>query len=150
LKLQLHHFSKIKSHKEVTKQYESKFFLLFCLKKEGSGAGAVPLTNGSGSGRPKNIRTGSATLLNKNNIIDFRLGNGDWKENLTFTLFSSKLQNILTDYLLSTPLDYQGESILTLLLLLLLILIYIIIIINIIFSVVVACLAVGEAVQCLP
>ncbi len=29
LKLHLHHFSKIKSHKEVTKQQESRFFLLF-------------------------------------------------------------------------------------------------------------------------
>jgi hypothetical protein len=29
LKLHLHHFSKIKSHKEVTKQWESRFFLLF-------------------------------------------------------------------------------------------------------------------------
>ncbi len=31
LKLHLHHFSKIKSHKEVTKQKESRFFLLFLL-----------------------------------------------------------------------------------------------------------------------
>jgi hypothetical protein len=28
----------------------------FCLMIEGSGAGPVPLTNGSGSRRPKNIR----------------------------------------------------------------------------------------------
>jgi hypothetical protein len=27
----VHHFSKIKGHKEVTKRYESRFFLLFCL-----------------------------------------------------------------------------------------------------------------------
>ncbi len=31
LKLHLHHFSKIKSHTEVTKQQESRFFLLFLL-----------------------------------------------------------------------------------------------------------------------
>ncbi len=31
LKIHLHHFSKIKSHKEVTKQEESIFFLLFLL-----------------------------------------------------------------------------------------------------------------------
>ncbi len=32
LKVHLHHFSlKIKSHKEVTKQYRSRFFLLFLL-----------------------------------------------------------------------------------------------------------------------
>jgi hypothetical protein len=39
-KLHLHHFSKIKSHKEVTKQQESKCYryLLFCLMIEGSGS----------------------------------------------------------------------------------------------------------------
>ncbi len=31
MKVHLHHFSKIKSPKEVKKQYESRFFLLFCL-----------------------------------------------------------------------------------------------------------------------
>jgi hypothetical protein len=31
LKVHLHHFSKIKSHEEVTKQKESTFFLLFLL-----------------------------------------------------------------------------------------------------------------------
>ncbi len=57
LKLHLHHFSKIKCHKEVTTQQELRFFLLyFCLIIEGSGAGSVPLTNGSGSGRLKNMR----------------------------------------------------------------------------------------------
>ncbi len=67
LKVQLHHFSKIKSHTEVTKQKESMFFLLFfALMTEESGS--VSLTNGSGW--PKNIGTyisygfgsGSATL----------------------------------------------------------------------------------------
>ncbi len=37
LKLLLSHFSMIKSHKEVTNQQESRFFLLFCLMIEGSG-----------------------------------------------------------------------------------------------------------------
>ncbi len=41
----LHHFSKIKSQKKVTKQEESKFFVLFLLHDEGSGFR-----------RPKNIR----------------------------------------------------------------------------------------------
>ncbi len=40
LKLHLHPFSKIKSYKEVTKQWESKFFLLFFLMIEGSGSAA--------------------------------------------------------------------------------------------------------------
>jgi hypothetical protein len=47
-----------KSHKEVTKQYKPRVFLLFLLD---DGAGSVLLTNGSGcgSGRLKNIRYGS-------------------------------------------------------------------------------------------
>ena len=53
LKVHLHHFSKIKRHKEVKNQY------YFCLMIEvsGSGSGSIPLTNGSGSGskRPKNM-----------------------------------------------------------------------------------------------
>ncbi len=36
-------------HKEVIKQYKSRFFLLFFLMMEGSGAGSVLVTNGSGS-----------------------------------------------------------------------------------------------------
>jgi hypothetical protein len=52
-------FSKIKSVKEVKKQEESKFFFLFCLIIEGSGAGSgfTPLTSRSESGsrRPKNM-----------------------------------------------------------------------------------------------
>ncbi len=51
LKLHLHHFSMIKSHKDVTKQYKSRLFFIFCLSMEGSGCGA-----GSGSRRPENIR----------------------------------------------------------------------------------------------
>jgi hypothetical protein len=62
----LHHFSKI-SHKQVTKQLESMFLLLFLLDDrrmiEGSesGAGSIPMTNGSRSGRPKNM-----WILNRN------------------------------------------------------------------------------------
>jgi hypothetical protein len=44
----------MKSHKEVTKQKESRFFLLFLL--DDGRSRSVLLTNGSGSGRPKNIR----------------------------------------------------------------------------------------------
>ncbi len=42
LKVHLHNFSKIKSPKEVTKQLESRFFLLFSLIIEESGSGAIP------------------------------------------------------------------------------------------------------------
>jgi hypothetical protein len=69
LKVDLHHFSKIKSQKEDAKQQESKFFLLFLLDdrrirspfrsraESGARSGSIPPTSGSGSGsrRPKNI-----------------------------------------------------------------------------------------------
>jgi hypothetical protein len=66
----LDHFSK----KKVIKKEESRFFLLFCLIIEGSGAGSVPLANVSGadSRRPKNIRIRSATLPK----IEFGFGTG--------------------------------------------------------------------------
>jgi hypothetical protein len=53
----LHHFSKIKSHKEVGNK---GFSYYFCLMIEGSGS--LSLINGSGSGRPKNIRIRGAPL----------------------------------------------------------------------------------------
>jgi hypothetical protein len=57
LKIHLHHFSKIKSPKEVTKQWNQGFSYCFCLLIEGSRyeakTGSIPQTNGSGSGRPK-------------------------------------------------------------------------------------------------
>jgi hypothetical protein len=52
LKVHLHHSSKIKTHKEVTKV--SRFFFIFCLLMEGSGS--VGINFGSGFRRPKNIR----------------------------------------------------------------------------------------------
>jgi hypothetical protein len=58
LKVHLHYFSKIKSHKEVTKSRKQCYSYYFCLMTEGSGSGSISLTNdgsGCGSGRPKNI-----------------------------------------------------------------------------------------------
>ncbi len=56
-------FQKIKRHNEVTKHSKNQgfsYYFCFMIKKTGSGAGSrsgsVPLTNGSGSGRPKNIQ----------------------------------------------------------------------------------------------
>ncbi len=53
LKVHLHHFSKIKSQKEVTKQLTQGFSYFFCLMIEGSGS--IPLTIGTGSRRSRNI-----------------------------------------------------------------------------------------------
>ncbi len=60
LKVHLHHFSKIKSHKEVSKQLGREgggvqdFSYYYCLMVKRFGSG--PLTKASGSGRPKNLR----------------------------------------------------------------------------------------------
>ncbi len=61
MKVHLHHFSKIKSQKESQKSTgrNQGFSYYFCMMIEGSGSGSrfgsIPLTNGSGSGRPKNM-----------------------------------------------------------------------------------------------
>ncbi len=57
LKVHLHRFPKIKSHKEVTKLQESMFFLLFLLDDNDRLIRIHIFANGSGcgSGRPKNI-----------------------------------------------------------------------------------------------
>jgi hypothetical protein len=51
--LHLHHFSKIKSQKESQNSRNPGFSYYFCLRIEGSGS--IPLTNGSGSVRAKNM-----------------------------------------------------------------------------------------------
>jgi hypothetical protein len=60
LKVLLHHFSKIKSQKEVTKHVKIKVFLTILALIEGSGSesGSIPLTNGSGG---SGFGPGSAT-----------------------------------------------------------------------------------------
>jgi hypothetical protein len=57
LKVHLHHISKIKSGKESQNSMNQGFSYYFCMMIEGSeaGSGSIPLTNGSGSGRPKNM-----------------------------------------------------------------------------------------------
>ncbi len=57
LKVDLHHFSKIKCQKESQKSRNQSFSYYFCMMIEGSGSGSIPLTSGSGSGssRPKNM-----------------------------------------------------------------------------------------------
>ncbi len=57
LKIHLHRFSKIKSQKMSQNNRNQGFSYYFCLMIEGSGSGSrsIPLTNGSGSRRPKNL-----------------------------------------------------------------------------------------------
>jgi hypothetical protein len=59
LKVHIHQFSKTKSPKEVKNSKNQGFSYYYCLMIEGSGS--IPLTSGSGSGRPKTC--GSGTLL---------------------------------------------------------------------------------------
>ncbi len=54
MKVHLHYFSKTKSHKEVTKQQKSMFFLLFLLNDRRIPI-RIHISDGSGSGMPKNI-----------------------------------------------------------------------------------------------
>ena len=56
LEVHLHHFSEINVIKKSQNRRNQGFSFYFCLMIEGSGVGSVPLTNGSGSGRPNNIR----------------------------------------------------------------------------------------------
>ncbi len=53
LKVHLQHFSKIKSQQESQNRRNQGFSYYFCMMIEGSGS--IPLTSGSGSGRPKNM-----------------------------------------------------------------------------------------------
>jgi hypothetical protein len=66
LKVHFHHFSKIKSQKESQNSRNQGFSYYFCMMVEGSGSrkgsGSIPLTSGSGSGRPKTCGSGSGTL----------------------------------------------------------------------------------------
>ncbi len=55
LKVHLHHFSTIKSQKDSQNSRNQGFSYYFCMMIEGSGSGSIPLTSGSGSGRPKNM-----------------------------------------------------------------------------------------------
>ncbi len=54
LKVHLHHFSKDKKSKRVTNRRKQGTYY-FCMLIERSGSGSIPLTNGSGSGRLKNM-----------------------------------------------------------------------------------------------
>ncbi len=57
-------FFRDKKSERSHKTEASKFFFYFCLMIEGSWAGSVPHTNGSGSGKPKNIRIPRIRICN--------------------------------------------------------------------------------------
>ncbi len=62
----LHHSSKLKSHKEVAKQQNDRnqgFSYFFSLLMEGSGSGSVQINYGSGSGRLETDGSRSGTLV---------------------------------------------------------------------------------------
>ncbi len=78
LKIHLHHSSKIKTNKTV----EIKVFsYIYCLMMEGSWSGSVPLTNGSRSGRPKNLRI---RIRIWNTVVHYLT----WKNLLCYSFFS--------------------------------------------------------------
>jgi hypothetical protein len=64
LKVNLHHFLKIKVQKKSQNSRNRGFSSYFFLMIEGSGSGSTSLTSGAGSGRPKNmwIRTRNTAL----------------------------------------------------------------------------------------
>jgi hypothetical protein len=72
-------FSWRKSHEEFITQQKLRFLNFFCLMMEGSGSGSVPLTNGSGSVRPKKFKDppGFGTLLMGPQISSKNKGIGD-------------------------------------------------------------------------
>jgi hypothetical protein len=55
MNVHFHHFSKKNSQKELQNTRNKGFSYYFCMKIEGSRSGSIPLTSGSGSGRPKNM-----------------------------------------------------------------------------------------------
>ncbi len=75
LKVHLHHFSKIKNQKESQNRRIQGFSYYFGMMIEGSGS--IPLTSGSGSGRPKNMwirgsgsGSGSGTMVVSQEEVD--------------------------------------------------------------------------------
>ncbi len=96
LKAYLHNFLKIKSQKDVTKQYKSRVFLLILLNDPGSGS--TPLTNGNGSGsrRPKIIwfrirNTGHNTVLS---IPPFCNKKTAWQASKSFFFFQFSISGL--------------------------------------------------------
>jgi hypothetical protein len=78
LKVHLHNFLKIKSQKESQNSMNQGFSYYFCMMTEGFGSGSIPLTNGSGSGRLKNmwIRCRLPWLINCVLVYDPKCGGG--------------------------------------------------------------------------
>ncbi len=69
LKVNLHHFSKRKNNKKESQNSRnqgSSFFFCIMIKESGS----IPLNNGSGSRRPKNIRIRKTGIQDRGCLVD--------------------------------------------------------------------------------
>ncbi len=81
---------KDKSHKEVTKQYESMFFLLFFLMIEGFRSGS--LINGSGLGRQHWSITYGNRTFHRLKLFQFQIYFLPWPK---YTIFTSHMASII-------------------------------------------------------
>ncbi len=99
LKVHLHHLLKIKSQKESQNSRNQGFSYHFCMMIEGSGSRSITLTDGSGSGRPKNMR------IRWNRIRNTDL---NWSEQTEFRarITSRKVYNTLKINLLFPVIKY--------------------------------------------
>ncbi len=90
LKVHFHHFSKIKSQKELQNSRNQGFSYYFWMMIEGSGS--IPLTNGSRSERPRNMWIRWIRIRNTGSHLIFASGSG------TSALFWTQLRPSRTSF----------------------------------------------------
>ncbi len=125
MKVHIHYISKIKSQKESQNSRIQDCSYYFCMMIEGSGSragsGSIPLTSGSGSGRPKNtwirntawyqqIPYGSAAGLRILKIVvQYELTHGMLHQSLPSNDFCSRELNTYEPLLKNNP-AFSSES----------------------------------------